>query len=185
MDRLLFSLLIFFFFTQEKFSATVLLEKDTAKSDAYYFVSNRFNTDGNYTMYKARTNNSGISSCLVKGNFEVEGLPNMRKAEITVYNISNDELVGIYNTNSTTGNYLVILAPNVKYEFVINAYGYAPIKRVVEVPSFASTNVLEDVSSQKILLKISDDQVSFSLNTWIVEEKEPTLFLLTQTLILL
>ena len=177
MKRLFFLFLAFFLIQPDSFA--VILGGDSTKSDAYYFVSNRFNTDGKYTMYKARTNQSGISSCLVKGNFEVEGLPNMRRAEIAVYNISNDELVGIYNTNSRTGNYLVILAPNVKYEFVVNAYGYAPIRKIVEVPSFASTNVLEDISTQKVLLKVDGDKVNISLNTWILEEKEPTLFLLT------
>ena len=177
MKYLFFLFLALLLFQIDSFA--VILEGDTTKSDAYYFVSNRFNTDGKYTMYKARTNQSGISSCLVKGNFEVEGLPNMRRAEIAVYNISNDELVGIYNTNSRTGNYLVILAPNVKYEFVVNAYGYAPIRKIVEVPSFASTNVLEDISTQKVLLKVDGDKVDISLNTWILEEKEPTLFLLT------
>ncbi len=181
MNHFFFVFILFssFFLTQERSVAAIVLPNDSTKSDAYYFVSNRFNTDGNYTMYKARTNQSGISSCLVKGNFEVEGFSNMRKAEIAVYNVSNDELVGIYNTNSITGNYLIILAPNVKYEFVINAYGYAPVRRIVEVPNFASTNVLEDISTQKISLKIDEDRVIFNLNTWIVEEKEPTLFLLT------
>jgi hypothetical protein len=177
MKHLFFLFLVFFLCQRD--SIAVTLEGDSTKSDAYYFVSNRFNTDGKYTMYKARTNQSGISSCLVKGNFEVEGFPNMRRAEIAVYNISNDELVGIYNTNSRTGNYLIILAPNVKYEFVVNVSGYAPIRKVVEVPSFASTNVLEDVSTQKILLKMDGEKVNISLNTWILEEKEPTLFLLT------
>jgi ribosomal protein L24E len=176
---IVFIIVVVSVFGCENIFASLMSRRDSAKSNAYYFVSNRENTNGNYTMYKARTNHSGISSCLLKGNFEVEGFDHMRKAEIAVYNISNDELVGIYNTNSITGNYLVILAPNVKYEFVINTYGYAPIKRVVEVPSFASTNVLEDVSAQKILLKMDGDNVDFSLNTWIIEDKEPTLFLLT------
>ncbi|MBL4669172.1 MAG: PD40 domain-containing protein [Flavobacteriales bacterium] len=176
---LVYSLFFIFCLGSKNVSASLILRKDTTKSDVYYFVSNRSNEKGEYTMYKARTNHSGISSCLIKGNFEVEGFKHMRKAEISVYNISNDELVGIYNTNPVTGNYLVILAPNVKYEFVVNTYGYAPIKKIVEVPSFASTNVLEDVSTQKISLKMGDENVSLSLNTWIEEEKEPTLFLLT------
>ena len=159
--------------------ASIVLEQDSTKKDVYYFVSNRNNVDDKYTMYKARTNQSGISSCLIKGNFEVEGFSHMRKAEISVYNISNDQLVGIYNTNASTGNYLVILAPNVKYEFVINAYGYAPIRKTVEIPNLASTNVLEEISSQKMLMKMGENKMNLSLNTWIVEEKEATLFLLT------
>ncbi|MCL4855794.1 MAG: hypothetical protein KJZ55_00735, partial [Flavobacteriales bacterium] len=82
----------------------LVLEQDTAKKNAYYFVSNRNTSDGNFAMYKARTNQSGISSTLIRGNFEVKGFPHMRKAEISVYNISTDELVGVYNTNSKTGN---------------------------------------------------------------------------------
>ena len=154
-------------------------EKDSVKKEAYYFISNRACEEGALIMYKARTNHSGISSCLIKGNFEIKGFPHMRKAEISVYNISNDQLVGIYNTHPKTGNYLVILVPNVKYEFVINTYGYAPLKKIVEIPSYASTDVSDEISTQKMLLSTDSNQLNLSLNTWFVEEKEPTLFLLT------
>jgi len=160
-------------------SANNLVRIDSTKNDVYYFVSNRNNQDGKYTMYKARTNQSGISSVLIKGNFEVAGFSHMRKAEIAVYNSSNDKLVGIYNSNPKTGNYLIILMPNVKYEFVINSYGYAPIKKIVEIPHYASTNVSEDISHQKMVLRMKEDGVSLTINTNFIEEKEPTLFLLT------
>jgi len=169
-------ILAYFFLALNHVNATQVRQDSLKKY--YYFVSNRQNTDGKLTFYKARTNNSGISSCVVKGNFEVKGFPNMRKAEISVYNISNDELVGIYNTNPKTGNYLVILIPNVKYEFIINTYGYAPIKKVVEIPNYASTDVLGEISTQKMLLTMND-RVDLSINSWFVEEKDPTLFLLT------
>lgn len=180
--RLLLSLLlglIFYFLQVKTTSATIILEQDTAKKNAYYFVSNRNTSDGNYAMYKARTNQSGISSTLIRGNFEVLGFPHMRKAEISVYNISTDELVGVYNTNNKTGNYLIILMPNLKYEFVINSYGYAPIKKIVEIPSYASTNISDELSKQQLTLSIDSGKVNLSVNTWFVEEKEPTLFLLT------
>ena len=181
MKSLFFVVTLFFcfFFSQKEMDASIVFDNDSTENDAYYFVSNRNNTNGKYTMYKARTNQSGISSCLIKGNFEVEGFSHMRKAEIAIHNLSNDELVGIYNTNPHTGNYLIILVPNVKYEFVINAYGYAPIKKIVEIPNYASTDVSEEVSTQKMLLKMDGKKVALSLNSWIVEEKEPTLFLLT------
>jgi len=159
--------------------ATVINEKDSVKKEAYYFISNREAEQGRLAMYKARTNQSGISSCLIKGNFEIKGFPHMRKAEISVYNISNDQLVGIYNSHPKTGNYIVLLVPNVKYEFVINTYGYAPLKKIVEIPSYASTDISEEVSTQKMILSTDSNQLKLSLNTWYIEEKEPTLFLLT------
>ena len=130
-----FALFISFLLLSNKGNSTTVLRNDSTKNDAYFFVSNRNNTDGRYTMYKARTNQSGISSCLIKGNFEVEGSPNLRRAEIAIHNLSNDELVGIYNTNPHTGNYLIILVPNVKYEFVINAYGCAPDRKSTRLNS--------------------------------------------------
>lgn len=160
--------------------ALEITKQDSTKKNAYYFVSNRNIAEaGNYTMYKARTNQSGISSTVIRGNFEITGFPHMRKAEISVYNISNDELVGVYNTNAKTGNYLVILMPNLKYEFVINTYGYAPIRKVVEIPGYASTNVNDEISKQQITVSLDSNRVNAALNTWFVEEKEPTLFLLT------
>lgn len=154
--------------------------QDSLKKSAYYFVSNRNSTsEGTYAMYKARNNQSGISSTVIRGNFEIKGFPQMRKAEISIYNISNDELVGVYNTNAKTGNYLVLLMPNLKYEFVINSYGYAPIKKVVEIPGSASTNINDEISKQQITLTIDSSKVNLALNTWFVEEKEPTLFLLS------
>lgn len=172
---------VFLFFFQVKTAHSVNISKqDTTKKSAYYFVSNRGSaTDGTYTMYKARTNQSGISSTLIRGNFEITGAPQLRKAEISIYNVSNDELVGVYNTNAKTGNYLVILMPNLKYEFVINAYGYAPIRKIVEIPGDASTNVNDEISKQQITLTIASEKVNLAINTWFVEEKEPTLFLLT------
>ncbi len=145
----------------------------------YYFTSNRDGVAEKYTRYKARTKNNSISSCIIKGNFKIQAHENMHKAEISVYNISNDQLVGIYNTNPVTGNYLVVLIPNVRYEFVINTYGYAPFKKIVEIPEYTSTDAYGEISTQKMELNISEKGVNLSLNTWLIDKKEPTLFLMT------
>lgn len=90
---LYFSLLVVVYFTQEKKSFSFeKLPQDSIKMSSYYFVSNRnTESEGTYSMYKARKNESGISSTIIRGNFEIKGFPNMRKAEISIYNISNDE----------------------------------------------------------------------------------------------
>ncbi len=175
-----FFLVSFLIFAQVKpLFAIEKIEQDSTKKNSYYFISNRNAPNGKFSMFKARTNQSGISSTLIKGNFEVLGFPQMRKAEISVYNVSNDELVGVYNTNAKTGNYLVVLLPNLKYEFIINAYNYAPIHKIVEIPHYASTNVNDELSNQKITLSLDSGKVNLTVNTWFVEEKEPALFLLT------
>jgi len=180
MKKLLFYILFISAYLSSQTSfASIETKIDTSDNDSYFFVSNRNNTDGKYTMYKARENHSGISSCLIKGNFEIEDFSDMRQAEIVVYNLANDELVGIYNTNSLTGNYLMILELNVKYELEITAYNHPPFKKIIEIPSFASTEISDAISTQKIYLKMQGDNIEFDLTTKIIEETEPTLFLLT------
>ena len=176
---LLYSLFVFACLSSLTTVASIKTKIDTTNKDSYYFVSNRNNTNGKYTMYKARENQSGISSCLIKGNFEVEDFTDMRQAEIVVYNLATDELVGIYNTNAVTGNYLMILELNVKYEFEITAYNHPPFIKTIEIPSFASTDISDAISTQKIYLKMQGDDINFDLTTKIIEETEPTLFLLT------
>lgn len=176
---LLYGLFVFACLSSQITYASIEAKIDTTDKDSYFFVSNRNNTNGKYTMYKARENTSGISSCLIKGNFEVEDFTDMRQAEIVVYNLATDELVGIYNTNAVTGNYLMILELNVKYEFEITAYNHPPFIKTVEIPSFASTDISDAISSQKIYLKMQGEEIQFDLTTKIIEEKEPTLFLLT------
>ena len=176
---LLYSLFVFACLSSLTTVASIKTKIDTTNKDSYYFVSNRNNTNGKYTMYKARENQSGISSCLIKGNFEVEDFADMRQAEIVVYNLATDELVGIYNTNAVTGNYLMILELNVKYEFEITAYNHPPFIKTIEIPSFASTDISDAISTQKIYLKMQGDDINFDLTTKIIEETEPTLFLLT------
>lgn len=177
--NVLFLLLLFNCFFVKKTTAFTVSKSDSTQKDTYFFVTNRANKDGFFSMFKARTSQSEIASVLIRGNFELKNFPQMRKAEISVYNISTDELVGIYRTNPKTGNYLILLIPNVKYEFVINAYGYAPIKKAIEVPNYASTKINSELSRQKIILSEAQNQAGISINTWFVEEKEPTLFLLT------
>ncbi|MGB0882700.1 MAG: hypothetical protein ACPGSO_07075 [Vicingaceae bacterium] len=172
-------LLLFACVSNLNISAAYIAENDTTDKGSYYFVSNRNNTNGKYTMYKARENTSGISSCLIKGNFEVEDFSDMRQAEIVVYDLATNELVGIYNTNPVTGNYLMVLELNVKYEFEITAYNHPPFIKTVEIPSFASTDISDAISTQKIYLKMQGEDIQFDLTTKIIEENEPTLFLLT------
>ncbi len=78
--------------------------------------------------------------------------PKLKRARINVYNASNNELVGIYNTNSYTGNYLLILVPNVKYVFKVEVKGYGTMQEVVEVPS----KIDYEICQQQLKIKLND-----------------------------
>ncbi len=149
-------------------------------NETFYFISDRNISNNDYPkVYKARINQSGISSTLIKGHFEVKNNPSQKRAQITVYNASTNRLVGIYNTNPTTGNYVLLLIPNVKYEFNIQVPGYAPVKKIVEIPKYASTTIGDEFSVQKMILTDNGSQTDIVIQNQFVEETEPVLFLLT------
>jgi tetratricopeptide (TPR) repeat protein len=149
-------------------------------NDVFYFVTDRYTQNTNTPqVFKARINNSGISSVLIKGHFEAKNNPNLKKAQITVYNASTDKLTGIYNTNPHTGNYILLLIPNVKYEFNIQVPGYAPFKKIVEIPKYASTKIEDEISAQKIILTENNNIADIVISNEFIEEPEPVLFLLT------
>ncbi len=99
-----------------------------------YFVSDRVNEDNKYDIFKIIPSDREPGIIIVKGHAEVVENPKQKRVKILVYNVSNNELVGIYNTNSYTGNYLLVLVPNVKYLFKVETEGYDHTEQIVEVP---------------------------------------------------
>src|ERR1700739_2849509 len=139
---LLFILFIYSFVLAQTKDTIAPFKTDSIKDDVgtarkkkfTYFVSDRLCDDAKYDIFKVvpTTNPPGI--VIVRGHMEVLDDPKLKRAKINVYNASNNELVGIYNTNSYTGNYLLVLVPNVKYLFKVETEGYEHMKQIVEVP---------------------------------------------------
>ena len=139
-----------------------------------YFVSDRLSDDAKYDIFKVvpTTNPPGI--IIVRGHMEVLGNPKLKRAKINVYNASNNELVGIYNTNSYTGNYLLVLVPNVKYVFKVEVTGYGTTQEVVEVPS----RIDYEICQQQLKIKLNDKQKPvLLLNSFFADENEKVFYL--------
>ena len=62
-----------------------------------------------------------------------DSIPNFT-ASFAVYNTNNQEIVGIYNTNSNNGNFLMALMPCIKYEIVLECDGYKEHTAYITVP---------------------------------------------------
>lgn len=99
-----------------------------------YFVSNRLSEDDKFDLFKFITSDREPSVIIIKGHFENLDKPEKKRVKITVYNLSNNEMVGIYNSNTYTGNYLLVLVPNIKYLFKVESEGFENVQEVVEVP---------------------------------------------------
>ena len=89
---------------------------------------------------------------IIKGHFmTTDSIPNFM-ASIAVYNTNNQEIVGIYNTNSNNGNFLMALMPGIKYEFVLECEGFKEHTAYITVPEQTELFALR----QNIRLKKED-----------------------------
>jgi hypothetical protein len=163
---------------QKKDSIASLPEESlrTKKRKFLYFVSNRISEDEKYDMFKFIPSDREPAIIIIRGHVELLDNPNRKRAKITVYNISNNEMVGIYNTNGYTGNYLMVLVPNVKYQFKIEAEGYEVMKEVVEVP----LKFDYEVGRQEIKIKRNEQKKSVAaITNFFTDENEKIFFLKT------
>ncbi len=118
----------------------ILFIPDTANQYASY-CSNRKNNTFEYIQVKLPEHS--FTNSIIKGNFiTLDSIPG-KDATISVYNVNTEELVGVYKTNSTTGNYLMVLPAGVNYAMTIESEGYPDMLSKFEVPEKKGEFVLK------------------------------------------
>jgi hypothetical protein len=139
-----------------------------------YFISNRLSDDDKYDVFKITPSSQSPALIVIRGHLEVVGNPNEKKAKINIYNASNNALVGTYNTNSYTGNYLLILAPNLKYHFKVEVSGYGTTQEFVEIPM----KIDYEICQQEIKIKLNEKQKpAIIINSFFADENEKVFYL--------
>jgi len=179
---ILLSVLTLASYSQKKDSAAIAPPvKEEAlhvkKRKFLYFVSNRVSEDDKYDMFKFIPSDREPGIIIIRGHVEILDNPSKKRAKITVSNITNNEVVGIYNTNSYTGNYLMVLVPNVKYQFKVEAEGYEIMREIVEVP----LKFDYEVGKQEIKIRRNEQKKSVaSINNFFTDGNEK-IFILKNT----
>ena len=141
-----------------------------------FFASDRMSEDGKYDIFKTIITDQNAGLMIARGHFEVADNPGQHKAKITVYNASNNNMVGIYNTNAYTGNYLLVLVPNVKYIFKVETNGYEVTEQEVEVP----LKIDYEVCRQDIKIKRNEKgKTALFVNNFFSDGNEKVFFLKT------
>jgi tetratricopeptide (TPR) repeat protein len=151
-------------------------EDPTAKKNRkfIYFISTRLSDDDKYDIFKVAPSSTSPALIVIRGHFEILGNVNEKKAKISVYNVSNNELIGIYNTNAYTGNYLLILVPNIKYQFKVEVSGYGTSQEIVEIP----LKIDYEICQQDIKIKLNEKQKPVLLiNSFFADENEKVVYL--------
>jgi hypothetical protein len=141
-----------------------------------FFASDRMSEDGKYDIFKTIITDQNAGLMIARGHFEVADNPGQHKAKITVYNASSNNMVGIYNTNAYTGNYLLVLVPNVKYIFKVETNGYEVTEQEVEVP----LKIDYEVCRQDIKIKRNEKgKTALFVNNFFSDGNEKVFFLKT------
>ncbi|HXB41284.1 MAG TPA: hypothetical protein VNZ49_12130 [Bacteroidia bacterium] len=179
---LLLSLSGVYGYSQKKDSVKTLppIPKDdvlqSKKKKFLYFVSNRVSEDEKYDLFKFIPSDREPSIIVIRGYAELLDNPTKKKVKITVSNITNNEVVGIYNTNSYTGSYLMVLVPNVKYLFKVESEGYEVMKEVVEIPMKFDY----EVGKQEIKIKRNEQKKTvLNINNYFTDDNEKVFILKT------
>ena len=89
---------------------TDMLEKNA------YFSSTRESVEGEVTVYRVKTDRIPIDIAVIKGKFISE---TTKSAKITVEDASTYEMVGIFNTNSKTGDYMLSIPNGGRFKFLV------------------------------------------------------------------
>lgn len=156
-------------------SATLKEEAITAKKRKFtYFISDRLSEEDKYDIFKITPTPQPLGITIVRGHLEVVENPKEKRAKITVYNASNNELAGIYNTNSYTGNYILVLVPNVKYIAKVEVSGYGTLQEIIEVP----LKVDYEICRQDLKIRLNEKQKpSLALTSFFADDNEKVFYL--------
>ena len=140
-----------------------------AFQDYFYFATKRDTEENKFQVWQIQFSPPVVTG-IIKGNFEVPEFENIKQAKITVVNVTNDELVGEYNTNQNTGNYLIVIVPGIKYEFIVEVPGFGTHASIVEIPLLSNLKV----SRQKIIINTEGSVPDMELkNTFFEAEGHP------------
>jgi hypothetical protein len=121
-------------------------------SNSFFLASDRYSDDNKIEIFKLVTLSQNLSPVIIQGNFEVLNYPKYKKAQIKVYNASDESFIGEFNTNPYTGKYILVLAPNIKYIFKIHVPNFSLVEELVEIP----LKINLEVCLQNMLLDISN-----------------------------
>jgi hypothetical protein len=108
-----------------------LFISDKEESTAW-FASNRETSSKQVSIYRIGIERVPLDLTLIKGTFEAEG---SKKAKITVEDMVQNKVVGVYESERQFGGYLLDLRGSGKYKFIVEAEESGAVYTgLVEIP---------------------------------------------------
>ncbi len=100
-----------------------------------YFSSARDGGFGEKDLYMLERDEAKAALVVFKGNIFSCDTDQPVTAVIKVTDLATNKLVGVYNTNSSSGKYTVILPPGKNYALAVESQGYLFYSKNIDVPN--------------------------------------------------
>lgn len=114
----------------------------SADGKKVYFSSNRPDSYGDKDIYFAEMQKEEANLIVLKGIVTDSSNQIPMEAQIIVQDQHTEEIVGIFNSNSESGKYLVVLQEGRNYVFTIEAENYIECSEYIEVPELGGFEVI-------------------------------------------
>ena len=137
----------------------VLFISDSEDKSAY-FSSRRENSSGKITVYKIKLDRKPLNLAIVSGKISNASGDKISKATITVTNVSNKEVVGIFYSNETDGSYTLSLPNGGKFMVSVETPEFKKASELVVIPMQQEIKPLK----QEILLVKENDLDKIVIN---------------------
>jgi tetratricopeptide (TPR) repeat protein len=115
----------------------------SADGKKIFFSSDRPEGYGDKDIYYANLEKEEANLVVLKGVITDSTSSTPMEAQITVKDQQTNEVIGVFNSNSESGKYLVVLPEGKNYIFSIEAENYIECNEVINVPNLGGFEVLD------------------------------------------
>lgn len=157
----------------------ILYVTDSLEQSAY-FSSSRLSESGKMAVFKINVARKPVDVSVINGTLVKATGDTRLEAKITVKNIDNSEVIGIFNANSATGEYGIQLPNGGSFLFTVESEGFNSQSETVVVPpqrelrSLRQTISYEPGTGKLIVTNYFDEPISesnYSAALNIIKEK--------------
>ncbi len=133
-----------------------------------YFASSRASKQGEMTVYRVKVEPEPVQNPMIKGMFLAEQNPNMKDATISVMDANTNTKLGVYQSDSKSGEYLLTFPKaETKYKLIVETTSDAPIhSAIIEIPAQTDFALLKqqlllvgEGDNEKLVVKNMFDEV--------------------------
>jgi hypothetical protein len=123
----------------------------TINNEDYFFSSNRAGGFGFTDLYRTYIPKKKNEYLIIKGRIIDHEFQISLKANITVFNQSNNKIEGIYKSDAQTGKFIMALKPGESYKMFVESNGYYNKTEII--------NLTHEISLDDVLKTIRLTQI--------------------------